>query len=107
MSIRILDDIGINYTIDFLTRFGFNKKALPKGLSLALGSLSISPMELTTAYAVFANGGYKVEPYLIDHITDADGKILLQAKPTVVCNNCENIDHSTLAPRVLPEDITF
>lgn len=107
VSIRILDDIGINYTIDFLTRFGFNKKTLPKGLSLALGSLSVSPMELTAAYAIFANGGYKVEPYLIDHITDTDGKILLQAKPTVVCNNCTNVDHSTLAPRVIPEDITF
>ncbi|MGL5741540.1 MAG: penicillin-binding protein 1A [Legionella sp.] len=107
VSIRILDDIGINYTIDFLTRFGFNKKALPRGLSLALGSLSISPMDLTAAYAVFANGGYKIEPYLIDHITDKDGKILLQAKPTVVCNHCANVDHSTLAPLVIPEDITF
>lgn len=108
VSIRILDDIGINYTIDFLTRFGFNKKTLPKGLSLALGSLSISPMDLTAAYAVFANGGYKVEPFLIDHITDKDGKILLQAKPSIACNNCDsNVDHSTLAPRVIPEDITY
>ncbi|HAT8180285.1 TPA: PBP1A family penicillin-binding protein [Legionella pneumophila] len=109
VSIRILDDIGIDYTIDFLTRFGFNKKSLPKALSLALGSLSISPMDLTTAYAVFANGGYKVEPYLIDHITDADGKILLQAKPTIVCDPCDKdkVDASTLAPRVIPEDIAF
>lgn len=109
VSIRILDDIGIDYTIDFLTRFGFNKKSLPRALSLALGSLSISPMDLTTAYAVFANGGYKVEPYLIDHITDADGKILLQAKPSVVCDPCDKdkIDASTLAPRVISEDIAF
>ncbi|HAT2065738.1 TPA: penicillin-binding protein 1A [Legionella pneumophila] len=109
VSIRILDDIGIDYTIDFLTRFGFNKKSLPRALSLALGSLSISPMDLTTAYAVFANGGYKVEPYLIDHITDADGKILLQAKPSVVCDPCDKdkVDASTLAPRVIPEDIAF
>lgn len=109
VSIRILDDIGIDYTVDFLTRFGFNKKTLPKGLSLALGSLSVSPMDLTTAYAVFANGGFKVEPYLIDHITDADGKILLQAKPTVVCNPCDNdkLDTSAMAPRVIPEDIVY
>lgn len=109
VSIRILDDIGINYTIDFLSRFGFNKKLLPKGLSLALGSLSISPMDLTTAYAVFANGGYKVEPYLIDHIADTDGKILLQAKPSVVCTSCDNgqIDSSTIAPRVIPADIAY
>ena len=109
VSIRILDDIGLDYTVDFLTRFGFNKKTLPKGLSLALGSLSISPMDLTTAYAVFANGGYKIEPYLIDHITDAEGKILLQAKPSVVCNTCDpsTVDPSTVAPRVLPADITY
>lgn len=109
VSIRILDDIGINYTIDFLSHFGFNKKTLPKGLSLALGSLSISPMDLTAAYAVFANGGFKVEPYLIDKITDLEGNVLLQAKPTVVCNPCDKnqIDTSTLAPRVLPEDITY
>ncbi|HEN5564521.1 TPA: penicillin-binding protein 1A [Legionella pneumophila] len=109
VSIRILDDIGIDYTIDFLTRFGFNKKSLPRALSLALGSLSISPMDLTTAYAVFANGGYKVEPCLIDHITDADGKILLQAKPSVVCDPCDKdkVDASTLAPRVISEDIAF
>ncbi|MDR3443176.1 MAG: penicillin-binding protein 1A [Legionella sp.] len=108
VSIRILDDIGINYTIDFLSRFGFNKKELPRGLSLALGSLSISPMDLTSAYAVLANGGYKVEPYLIERITDADGKVLLQAKPSVVCNNCDaNVEHSAMAPRVVPEDITY
>ncbi len=109
VSIRILDDIGINYTIDFLSRFGFNKKTLPKGLSLALGSLSISPMDLTVAFAVFANGGFKVEPYLIDHIANEDGKVLLQSKPTIVCNPCDKskIDTATIAPRVIPEDIAF
>lgn len=109
VSIRILDDIGIDYTLDFLTRFGFNKKSLPKGLSLALGSLSVSPLGLTAAYAVFANGGYKIEPYLIDHIRDNYGNILLQAKPTVVCDPCDNskLDHSAIAPRVIPEDIAY
>ncbi|MBN9230031.1 MAG: peptidase [Legionella sp. 40-6] len=107
VSIRILDDIGINYTVDFLTRFGFNKKILPRGLSLALGSLSVSPMDLTAAYAVFANGGFKVEPYLIAKITDKDGKVLLQAKPSIACNDCTNADQSSLAPRVIPEDIAF
>ncbi|WP_347251252.1 penicillin-binding protein 1A, partial [Legionella sp.] len=110
VSIRVLDDIGFDYAIDFISHFGFRKSSLPKALSLALGSLSVSPLDLTTAYAVFANGGYKVEPYLIDHITDNDGKILLQAKPTIVCkNNCDpsKVDPSNLAPRVIPEDIAF
>jgi len=110
VSIRVLDDIGFDYAIDFISHFGFRKSSLPRALSLALGSLSVSPLDLTTAYAVFANGGYKVEPFLIDHITDNDGKILLQAKPTVVCkNNCDpsKMDPSTLAPRVIPEDVAF
>ncbi|MCA0404214.1 MAG: penicillin-binding protein 1A [Proteobacteria bacterium] len=108
VSIRVLDDIGFDYAIDFISQFGFRKQSLPKALSLALGSLSVSPMDLTTAYAVFANGGFKVEPYIIDHITDNDGKVLLKAKPVTVCNPCsDKVDPSTIAPRVIPEDIAF
>ena len=109
VSIRILDDLGFDYAIDFATRFGFDKKQLPRGLSLALGSLSISPMDLTRAYAVFANGGFRVEPYLIDHITDNAGKLLLQAKPVKVCDNCpeNSVNAATVAPRVIPEDVAF
>ena len=109
ISIRILDDIGINYAVDFATRFGFQKANLPKTLSLALGSLAVSPMDLAAAYAVFANGGYKIEPFLIDHITNNDGKVLLQAKPAYVCNPCNEkyIDPDVIAPRVIPEDVAF
>ncbi|KTC65783.1 penicillin binding protein 1A [Legionella adelaidensis] len=110
VSIRVLDDIGISYAINFITHFGFHKQNLPHGLSLALGSLSVSPMDLAAAYAVFANGGYKIEPYLIDHITDNEGKVLLQAKPSIVCNPCtedKKVDPDLLAPRVIPEDIAF
>lgn len=109
VSIRVLDDLGFDYTIHFLTHFGFEKKQLPRALSLALGSLSVSPLQLTAAYAVFANGGYKVEPYLIDRITNNDGKILLQAKPAVVCDECNlnEVGTVTLAPRVIPPDVAF
>ena len=108
VSIRILDDLGFDYAIDFASRFGFDKASTPRGLSLALGSLSVSPMDLTRAYAVFANGGFKVEPYLIDHITDNDGKLLLQAKPVRVCTDCgANANPATEAPRVIPKDVAF
>lgn len=109
VSIRILDDIGIDYAIDFAAQFGFRKQSLPHALSLALGSLSVTPLELTTAYAVFANGGYKVEPYLIDHITDSNGHVLLQAKATTVCEKCtDKKDSADLnAPRVISADIAF
>lgn len=109
VSIRILDDIGINYAVEFASHFGFQKANLPHTLSLALGSLSVSPLDLAAAYAVFANGGYKVEPFLIDHITNNDGKVLLQAKPAYVCNPCTEkyIDPDVIAPRVIPEDVAF
>lgn len=109
VSIRILDDLGFDYTIDFATHFGFRKKQMPRALPLALGSLSVSPIDLTTAYAVFANGGYKIEPYLIDRITDNDGEILLKATPAIVCDPCEqDKEHPmTLAPRVIPADVAF
>lgn len=109
VSIRVLDDIGFDYAINFISQFGFRKESLPKALSLALGSLSVSPMDLTTAYAVFANGGFKIDPYLIARITNNDGKVLLQAKPLTVCHHCGNdkLDPDSMAPRVIPEDIAF
>lgn len=107
VSIRILDDIGIDYAIDFVQRFGFTKANLPKGLSLALGSLSVSPLDLTTAYAVFANGGFRVQPYLIETITDNNGKILLKAKPALACDHCAQQPGQSHAPRVISEDLNF
>jgi penicillin-binding protein 1A len=108
VSIRVLDDIGLDYAIDYLGRFGFAKNTLPKGLSLALGSLSISPLDLTRAYAVFANGGFYVEPYVIDKVVDHHDKVVLQAKPIFVCRTqtCPNA-HGVPAKRVLSEDTTF
>ena len=109
VSIRILEDIGIDYAIDFASRFGFKKSTLPHSLSLALGSLAVSPMDITAAYAVFANGGYKVEPFLIDHITDGSNNILLQAKALKVCTDCNDADRKmdVSAPRVISQDVAF
>ncbi len=109
VSIRVLDDLGFDYTINFVMHFGFQKRQLPRALSLALGSLSVSPMDITAAYAVFANGGYKIQPFLIDHITDNNNTILLQARPAVACSTCNEDESRTmnLAPRVIDEDIAF
>lgn len=111
VSIRILDDIGIDYAIEFITQFGFYRNHLPQTLSLALGSLAVSPMELGAAYAVFANGGFKIEPFLIDRITDPKGHVLLQAKPAIACPSpCleqDNITPDLKAPRVLSEEVAF
>lgn len=89
VSIRVLRAIGIPYAINYAKRFGFNPAKLPRDLSLALGSAAITPMELVTGYAVFANGGYKVAPYFIDRIEAADGTELFKANPATVCTECE------------------
>lgn len=89
VSIRVLRAIGIPYAIDYAARFGFDVSKLPRDLSLALGSAAVTPMQLVTGYAGFANGGYRVSPYFIDRIESADGEVLYKADPEVVCPKCE------------------
>jgi penicillin-binding protein 1A len=81
VSIRVLQSIGAQYAQDFITRFGFEAEKHPAYLTMALGAGSVTPWQMAAAYGVFANGGYKVQPYLISKITDAHGQVLSQAKP--------------------------
>ena len=81
VSIRILNKIGAKYGQEYTTRFGFDPEKNPPYLTLALGAGAVTPLQMAGAYAVFANGGYKVSPYLIAKITDNNGKVLSQAKP--------------------------
>ncbi len=89
VSIRILRALGVDYAVDYATRFGFDKDELPHNLTMALGTAQLTPVELTTGYAVFANGGFSVEPYLIERIDDAGGKTLFEAEPKVACAECD------------------
>lgn len=89
VSIRLLQSLGVGYTINHASRFGFNPEHLPRNLSLALGSGTVTPLELARGHAVFANGGFLITPYFILRIVDADGVVVWQAEPEVVCNNCE------------------
>ena len=81
ISIRILHRIGAKYGQEYTTRFGFEAEKNPAYLTLALGAGAATPLQMAGAYAVFANGGYKVSPYIISKITDVQGKILAQARP--------------------------
>src|SRR2546421_285255 len=89
VSIRILKELGVQTAIDYITRFGFDPKTMPRDLTLALGTLEATPLDLAAGYAVFANGGYRVGPYFIDRIEDATGKAVWQAAPRMVCTQCE------------------
>ncbi len=83
VSIRIMQAVGPQYVQDYITRFGFERERNPAVLPLALGAGGVTPMQLAAGYTVFANGGYRVPPYLIDRVTDSDGKVIMQAKPVV------------------------
>jgi len=90
VSIRLLRDIGIGYAVRYARQFGFENASLPRDLSLALGSGTLSPLELATGYAIFANGGYRVTPYLIDYIEGPDGKVIYLTDATKVCPRCSD-----------------
>ncbi len=78
VSIRILQSVGAQNAQDWVTRFGFDADKHPPYLTMALGAGSVTPMQMVSAYAVFANGGLRVSPYLITHITDQQGRLLVQ-----------------------------
>jgi penicillin-binding protein 1A len=89
VSIRLLRRMGIDRTLEGLQSFGFDTGEMPLDLSLALGSHALTPMQVAAGYAVFANGGYLVSPYMLDKVIDRDGNVIYQATPPTVCDPCE------------------
>ena len=88
VSVRLVRDIGVEYTRDYVTRFGFDKAHVPDDLTMALGTAELSPLQVVTGYSAFANGGFRVTPYYIDRILDAGGKTIYQAEPLIACVQC-------------------
>lgn len=91
VSIRILQSIGLTYAQDYVTKFGFEKDKIGPYLTMALGAVSVTPMQMLGGYSVFANGGYRVTPYLIQRIEDGQGTILSQAAPIVAAKGAEQV----------------
>ena len=81
VSVRILQAITPQYAQDYITRFGFDAKYHPPYLTMALGAGNVTPVQMVGAYAVFANGGFRVNPYFIARIEDAKGTVIAQARP--------------------------
>ncbi len=92
VSIRILQSIGAPYAQDWITRFGFEAAKHPPYLTMALGAGSVTPMQMAVGYSVFANGGYRVNPWLISKVTEQRGKVLVESKPPVLSENDRAID---------------
>lgn len=124
VSIRLLRSIGMQTALDSLARFGFNPKEFPRDLTLALGTHALTPLQMATAFASFANGGFKVDPYLVTRIEDDKGRIVYEANPKRVCKECESrqvsyaldgselpatpsMDNSARAPRIMDARIAY
>lgn len=106
VSIRLLMKMPIDETITYISQLGIPKQKLPRNLSMALGTASISPLEITTGFSVFANGGFRVSPYMIDRIEDENGNVVWKAQPVRICRSC-NAQDPLRAPQVMDERTAF
>lgn len=112
VCVRLLQKIGIAKTINYLKRFGLKEEKLPRSLSLALGAGEATPLNLSIAYSTIANTGFKVTPYVINHVLDMDDNLIFQAQQPAACPTCQTpfqgnpavAPKRTQAPRVVDED---
>jgi penicillin-binding protein 1A len=88
VSIHVLQAVGMGYALNYAQNFGLDKKRLPRDLTLSLGSASLTPLEVLRGYSTIANGGFLIEPYFIQKISDAHGQVLFEAKPVKACPEC-------------------
>jgi len=121
VSLRLFEALGEDVVLPYISRFGFNQQEFPRDdLTVAIGSHAVLPIEIATGYTVFANGGYKVEPFLIERIVNFNDGEVFQAHPITVCQQCDTaagrqaaVDPSAevipnpAAPRVLDERTTY
>lgn len=108
VSIRILQAITPQYAQEYIARFGFDPKRQPPYLSMALGSGTVTPMQLAAGYAVFANGGYRVTPYFITRIEDANGNVISNANPLRAGEDAQRIidERNAFVMTTMLQDVT-
>jgi penicillin-binding protein 1A len=87
-TINLLDRVGLEEARDYIQRFGFDLKELPLGLSMALGTAEVSPLQMAGAYALFANGGFRVMPYFISRVENGATELVFEANPPRACSDC-------------------
>ncbi len=113
VSIRLLESVGVDYAVNYVSQFGFNSNNLPHSLSIALGTGNVTPLEMARGYATFANGGYRITPYFISEIDDSRDNVLFKAHPKIACPGC-NSSHppspelaAQLAPRIISPQVAY
>ncbi len=100
VSIRVLRQMGVSAAINHLARFGFDPAELPRNLSLSLGSASVTPLQMARGFAVFANGGFLIDPWYIVRVVGSGDEVLYRAVPQVACEDCEREANGDDARRV-------
>lgn len=90
VAVRLLDMIGVDYARRYISHFGFDESQLPPNLSIALGTPSLTPLDVTRGYAVFANGGFRINPWFIDEVRDREGTLVFKENPARACRGCGN-----------------
>lgn len=98
VSIRLLQALGISRALKVIERFGFERRNMPRSLSLALGTATTSPLDICTGYAAFANGGYKITPHIIQRLVDTQDKVVFEANPPTVCPECQRLAEQDINP---------
>lgn len=88
VSIRLMRELGVGKVVAHVSKFGFDPKALPNNLSLALGTGELTPMSVVTGYAAFANGGFLISPYVIQRVETEEGQVLETTQPAISCPEC-------------------
>jgi penicillin-binding protein 1A len=89
VTIRVVRQLGVDAVIDYASKFGFNPQEMPKDMTIALGSLPATPLQMVSGYAVFANGGYRIDPYFVERIDNAIGQTVYRSNPKIVCEQCD------------------
>lgn len=107
MAVRVLREVGLDDTRNYLTRFGFDIDEVPRSETIALGAGSLTPMKVAQGYSVFANGGYYVEPFYISRVESPFGDVEFEASPKVVCHqDCEaNLETDPVADEFAEQDV--
>ena len=91
VSMRVLLDVGAGNVMDYVRSFGFDTESFPRNTQLAIGggTMAVTPLEMANAYAVFANGGWQVQPHIVDRVLDLEGQTIFEAHYPVVCDPCD------------------
>ncbi|MFK7863698.1 MAG: penicillin-binding protein 1A [Pseudohongiellaceae bacterium] len=111
-AVRLFDQLGSDAVLEFAGKFGFQTNNFPASdLTVALGSHDVQPLEIVTAYSAFANGGYKVEPWFIDQVSNLSDGIIYSAMPVTVCESCQRLNTTDnilpSAPRIIDERVAY